>query len=130
MKGQRKPEAISEGQLAQELASLREGIERLASERLVNAGNARKRHEEVLALLNTLAGDRPLPIRGKLNDLEREIVEVLEKDTLTGEQIAARLGQDDCDGHLKGTLSSMVKRGILGNKRPGYYVICQSHDQG
>jgi len=130
MKGQRKPEANSEGKLAQELACLKEGIERLAIERLVNAGNARKRHEEVLALLNTLAGGRPQPIRGKLNDLEGKIVDALSKDTLIGEEIAERLGQDDCDGHLKGTVSSMVKRGVLGNRRPGYYVRRQSHDQG
>jgi hypothetical protein len=108
---------------------LHEGIERLASERLVNRLDALKRHEAIVDLLERLVGEKRQAVPGRLNKLERQIVEALEKDTVTGEEIAERLGRN-CNSNFKGTLSSMVKRVILGQKHPGYYVIHQSHDSG
>ena len=58
------------------------------------------------------------------NEIERNIIEALRGGTLTIEQLAARAGYE-VRGHFIRTVSSLSKRGILGNKRPGDYVQTQ-----
>ena len=61
----------------------------------------------------------------KMNDLEHSIMKVLCGKTLIRNEIANRLlplGFED-NSHLKMTLSSLVKRGILRNKSPGYVIV-------
>ncbi len=60
----------------------------------------------------------------ELRTIERNIIEALGADTLTLEQLAPRAGYE-VNGHFKNTISSLRKRGILGNKRPGYFVQAQ-----
>ena len=55
------------------------------------------------------------------NETERNIIEALNGETLTLEQLAAEAGYE-VSGHFRRTVTSLSKRGILGNKRPGYYV--------
>ena len=55
------------------------------------------------------------------NETERSIIEALNGGTLTLEQLAAKAGYE-VSGHFRRTVTSLSKRGILGNKRPGYYV--------
>jgi len=57
----------------------------------------------------------------KLNQIELNIIEALGDDTLKLEELAPRAGYE-VGGYLRKTLSSLVKRGILGNKKPGYFV--------
>jgi hypothetical protein len=57
----------------------------------------------------------------ELNTIESNIIEALGTDTLTFEQLAAKAGYE-VSGYFRRTVSSLSKRGILGNKRPGYYV--------
>ena len=57
-----------------------------------------------------------------LNETEKNILEALGDKTMIGEEIAPLAGYK-CDGHFKGTLARLVKRNILGNKRPGYYRL-------
>jgi len=57
----------------------------------------------------------------ELSTIERNIFEVLGTDTLTFEQLAAKADYE-VSGHLRRTVSSLSKRGIVGNKRPGYFV--------
>jgi hypothetical protein len=57
----------------------------------------------------------------ELRTIEKNIIEALGKDTLTLEQLAAKAGYE-VGGHFKRAISSLSKRGILGNKRPGYFV--------
>lgn len=69
----------------------------------------------------TFAGYRPKTT--SLNDLEQQIISALMKMPMTGEQLAAAIGRY-YDGHLKGTLASLKKRHLIGNRRPiGYYVV-------
>jgi hypothetical protein len=57
-----------------------------------------------------------------MSQREIDIVEALGADAITGEELAVRAGYE-YDGHFKGILSSMRKRGIIENKRPdGYFV--------
>jgi hypothetical protein len=56
-----------------------------------------------------------------LNQTERNIIKALGEDTLKLEELAPRAGYE-VSGYLRKTLSSLVKRGILGNKKPGYFV--------
>ena len=46
---------------------------------------------------------------------------------LRGEALASKAGHQ-YDGHTKGLLSSLVKFGLLGKRREGYFRIIQSHD--
>ena len=57
-----------------------------------------------------------------LNETEKNILEALGDKTMIGEEIAPLAGYK-CDGHFKGTLARLVKRNIMGNKRPGYYRL-------
>jgi hypothetical protein len=54
-----------------------------------------------------------------LNETERNILEALGDATMTGEELAPKAGYE-CNGHFKATLSTLVKRGLLENLRPGY----------
>ena len=57
----------------------------------------------------------------ELRVIERNIIEALGTDTLTLEQLAPKAGYE-VNGHFKKAVSSLSKHGILGNKRPGYFV--------
>jgi len=57
----------------------------------------------------------------RLSTTERSIIEALGTDILTFEQFVAKAGYE-VSGHFRRTVSSLSKRGILGNKRPGYFV--------
>jgi hypothetical protein len=56
----------------------------------------------------------------ELRGIERNIIEALATDTLTLEQLAQ--ADSEVNGHFKKAVSSLSKRGVLGNKRPGYFV--------
>ena len=129
MPSSRNPQQFPDDFLKQVLGRMNEGFDRIARERLMNREDSIKRHEEVVSFLKAFAEEQSQPVLGTLNELEREIVEALGKDTLTGEQIARRVNRA-YDSTLKTTLASMRRRGILGNRCPGYYVSRQSHDQG
>jgi len=57
----------------------------------------------------------------ELRTVEKSIVEALGTGTLTLEKLAPRAGYE-VNGHFKKAVSSLSKWGILGNKRPGYFV--------
>ena len=57
----------------------------------------------------------------ELRTIERNIIEALGVDTLALERLAPKTGYE-VSGHLKKAVSSLSERGILGNKRPGYFV--------
>jgi hypothetical protein len=57
-----------------------------------------------------------------LNDLEQDIIDALADDTLIGEKIAER-AKRNYDSTFKSALASLRRRGILGNKSPGYYRL-------
>jgi len=56
-----------------------------------------------------------------LNTIEKNIIEALGTDTLTLEQLAPKAGYE-VGGYLKQAVASLSKRGIIVNKRPGYFV--------
>lgn len=61
---------------------------------------------------------------------EADIVEALGGSRLTGEALAEKAGYE-YDGYFKTLLASMVRRGVIRNKRPGYFLPSrQSHDSG
>lgn len=55
----------------------------------------------------------------RLTAAEQNILEALGDGTLTGEKLAEKAGYP-CNSNFKNTLSSLVKRCILVNDRPGY----------
>ena len=57
----------------------------------------------------------------ELNRTEKIIVEALGDDVLTVEELAVKAGYE-VSGYFRRTLSSLRKRGILANKKPGYYL--------
>ena len=57
----------------------------------------------------------------KLSDTEANVIEALGQDTMTGEVLAEKAGYP-FNSNFKSTLSSLRKRGILGNASPGYFV--------
>ena len=57
----------------------------------------------------------------ELRTIEMNIIEALGTDTMTLERLAPRAGYE-VNGHFKHAVSSLRERGILGNKRPGYFV--------
>ncbi len=57
----------------------------------------------------------------ELRTIEQNIIEALGNDTLTCEQLAPKAGYE-VNRHFKKAISSLSKRGILGNKRLGYFV--------
>jgi len=71
----------------------------------------------------------------ELNDTEENIVEALNTNTLTGEKLCNKAGYP-YNSNFKSTLSSLRKRGILGNKSPGYFLepqyrfLLDKSDQG
>jgi hypothetical protein len=60
-------------------------------------------------------------LTSSLNDTEKNIIESLGQKTVTGEELAKRA---NCpfNSNFKSTLSSLRKRGVLGNASPGYFV--------
>jgi hypothetical protein len=56
-----------------------------------------------------------------LNDTEQGIIEALGNETLTGERLAREAGYP-YNFKFKSSLSALRKRGILGNKSPGYFL--------
>ena len=56
-----------------------------------------------------------------LNDIEQDIIEALGDKTLTGEKIAKDTGHP-YSFKFKSSLSGLRKRGILDNKKPGYFL--------
>jgi hypothetical protein len=56
-----------------------------------------------------------------LNDIEQDIIEALGDRTLTGEKLAKDAGHP-YNFKFKSSLSGLRKRGILGNKTPGYFL--------
>ena len=67
-----------------------------------------------------------------LSDTEANIVEALGTQRLTGEALAKQAGYP-FNSNFKSTLSSLRKRGVLGNASPGYFVTAARRrraDQG
>lgn len=62
----------------------------------------------------------------KFTDTEENILEALGRDTMIGEKLAKKAGYP-YNSNFKSTLSSLRKRGILGNKSPGYFVEPKYH---
>ena len=58
----------------------------------------------------------------ELTTAQKNIIEALGENTLTIEQLAPKAGYE-LSGHFRKTVASLRKRGILGNNRPGYYVM-------
>lgn len=52
---------------------------------------------------------------------ELDIIEALGPSLLTGERLAAKAGYE-YDGHFKSVLASLVRRGVIRNRRPGYFL--------
>ncbi|HUU20317.1 MAG TPA: hypothetical protein VMW72_24425 [Sedimentisphaerales bacterium] len=57
----------------------------------------------------------------ELSTTERNIIKALGNETLKLEHLAAKAGYR-VSGNFRRTVSSFSKRGILGNKNPGYFV--------
>lgn len=57
-----------------------------------------------------------------MSQKEIEILEALEEGPMIGEELAIKAGYE-YDGHMKGVLASLVKRRVIGNKRPGGYFL-------
>jgi hypothetical protein len=74
-----------------------------------------RRQQNPQAAPVTQAG-RPAP---RLTEAEQNILEAIGNTTLTGEKLADKAGYP-CNSNFKNTLSSLVKRGLLINDRPGY----------
>jgi hypothetical protein len=62
----------------------------------------------------------------ELNETEKIIIEALGDTTPTVKELAIKAGYE-VSGYFRRTLSSLCKRGILGNKRPGYYLKPEYH---
>ena len=62
----------------------------------------------------------------ELNRTEKIIIEALGDETLTVEELAIKSGYE-VSGYFRRTLTSLRKRGILANKRPGYYLKPEYH---
>lgn len=57
----------------------------------------------------------------ELTDTESNIIEALGKQTIIGEVLAVKAGYP-YNSNFKATLSALRKRGIIGNKSPGYFL--------
>lgn len=76
---------------------------------------------QLLQLAEALARQQAAPTPQPPTDEEKEILDLFTDGcVLTGAQIAKMLGLDTDNGTLRSRLASMVKKGILLNKRPGY----------
>ena len=62
----------------------------------------------------------------ELNRTEKIIIESLGDTTLTVEELAIKSGYE-VSGYFRRTLTSLRKRGILANNRPGYYMNPEYH---
>jgi hypothetical protein len=68
------------------------------------------------------AGRSDARLDARLNEAEGAIVEVLKRHgILTGPQLAALAGYP-YDGYLRSILASLRRRGVIGNKSPGYHL--------
>ncbi|UCE49271.1 MAG: hypothetical protein JSW47_03840 [Phycisphaerales bacterium] len=56
-----------------------------------------------------------------LDDIDQDIIEALADRTMTGEKLAKKAGHP-YSFKFKSSLSGLRKRGILGNKNPGYFL--------
>ena len=56
-----------------------------------------------------------------LDEIEQDIIEALGDETLTGEKLARETGRP-YNFKFRSSLSGLRKRGILGNKKPGYFL--------
>ena len=56
-----------------------------------------------------------------LDEIEQDIIEALGDETLTGEKLAKKAGRP-YSFKFRSSLSGLRKRGILGNKKPGYFL--------
>lgn len=67
------------------------------------------------------------PTNSVLNEIERDILNTLGDDTLTGQSIADRTRVYKYNSHFRDTLAGLVRRGVLSNKGRGYFrsVQCQ-----
>lgn len=59
--------------------------------------------------------------RVPLTQREAHIVEALGQFVLTGERLAEKAGYE-YDGYFKSVLASLVRRGVIRNRRPGYFL--------
>jgi alkylated DNA nucleotide flippase Atl1 len=72
-------------------------------------------------------GGGQAPAESVLSDIEAAVLEVLAGGkVLTGPQIAALAGYP-YDTHLRSSLAALRRRGLIGNKAPGYYLV--THEQ-
>lgn len=80
--------------------------------------------KSVLAVLAEIVDrlDRIESLRMPMSQKETDILETLVEGPMIGEKLAARAGYE-YDGHKKGVLASLVRRGLIGNKRPGGYFL-------
>ncbi len=62
----------------------------------------------------------------ELNKTEKTIIEALGNETLTVEKLAVKADYE-VSGYFRRSLTSLRKRGVLGNKRPGYYLKPEFH---
>jgi hypothetical protein len=92
------------------------------------AGQAKASLDEVkrIAEVQPDSDTKTIEESPQLNDTERNIVEALGTKTLIGEELAKKVGYP-YNSNFKSTLSSLRKRGILGNKSPGYFVEPKYH---
>jgi predicted transcriptional regulator of viral defense system len=62
----------------------------------------------------------------ELNRTEKTIIKALGNEILTVEELAVK-AHYEVSGYFRRTVSSLRKRGILANKRPGYYLKPEFH---
>jgi len=86
------------------------------------------KHVAELAKTLKIAGQESESIvtQQELTDTEQNIIEALGTKTLIGEELAKKAGYP-YNSNFRSTLSSLRKRGILGNKSPGYFVEPNYH---
>lgn len=58
----------------------------------------------------------------KLSTAQKNIIEALGQDTLKTDELAANAVYE-ISGNFREAVTSLRKQGILGNNRPGYYVM-------
>jgi hypothetical protein len=91
---------------------------------------------ETAARSVTAGAIRCLDSKIELTDTEHNTIKALGRAILTGEKLAKKAGYP-FNSNFKNTLSSLRKRGILGNASPGYfvteafcYLLDTGHDKG
>jgi hypothetical protein len=94
--------------------------------RLEDASLRKLAHDFVLTLepmVKNAGRKKPVPDepRQNLTDIEQDIITALRDRTLTGQKIATEAGHP-YNFQFKSSLSALRKRGILGNKSPGYFL--------